>query len=353
MSVYRRNQVWHYRFMVQGKRYSGSTNLLATKRNRKLAEEMELRARMRVRGGQVRRRSVGFAEAARQFLASVERELKPESVRRLRTSLSVLARQFETAQLHVLAARDVEDFKAVRREEGIKEVAIRHDLHALSGLLKYGRLQGWLESDPLDGVTIPSDKDSVREKVISHAEERAYFGVAVGSKSMCHDVAKLILLTGMRVGEVFQLEWRDVDLGAGKLRVRRSKSRAGRRTLRLVAEARSILARRLGDPDSDSVRPRFVFESPKKRGKPVTRLTVSHKKLCKRAGVDFWLEDLRTTFGTRMAQAGCPPHDLMKIMGHASLTVTMRHYVHSQPDDVKRAFDLYEATLRGKDEVVQ
>ncbi len=353
MSVYKRNQVWHYRFMVMGKRYSGSTNLLATKRNRKLAEEMELQARMRVRAGRVRQRSVGFAEATTRFLASVERELKPESVRRLRTSLSVLARQFETAQLHELAARDVEDLKAVRRAEGIKEVTIRHDLHALSGLLKFGRLQGWLDSDPLDGVTIPSDKDAVREKVVSRAEELAYFAVAVGSRSMCHDVAKLILLTGMRVGEVYQLEWQDVDLGAGRLRVRRSKSRAGRRTLRLVAEARSILARRHDDSASCSSGRGFVFESPKKHGEPVTRLTVSHKKLCKQAGVDFWLEDLRTTFGTRMAQAGCPPHDLMKIMAHSSLTVTMRHYVHSQPDDVKRAFDLYEASLRGTDEVVQ
>ena len=353
MSVYERNQVLHYRFMIQGRRYSASTGLLATKRNLKVAQEMELEARTRARAGRVRRRAVGFAEAANQFLASVERELRPESVRRLRTSMAVLRRQFETALLHLLTPSDIEDFKSVRRSEGIEEVTIRHDLHALSRLLQYGRLQRWLESDPLDGVAIPSDRDSVREKVVSQKEERAYFEAAAASKSLCNDVAKLILLTGMRVGEVYRLEWRDLDVETGRLRVRRSKSRAGQRTLRLVAEARSLLASRLALRVTDRSICPFVFESPRHPGKPLTRLTVSHKKICARAGVDFWLEDLRTTFGTRMAQAGCPPHDLMKIMGHSSLAVTMRHYVHAQPEDVARAFDLYEAAMRKDDTTVQ
>jgi integrase len=336
MAVIKRGPTWHYRFNYKGKIHTGPTHLKATAKNRKKAEEFEALERAKLRGGYTPIQSVAFSAAAQSFLSAVRTELKPEAHRRLKTSMAVLGRFFELAQVDAITPADVDNFKAARRARGVKEVTIRHDLHALSSLLQYGRRHGWLESDPLDGVTMPSDKDSVRKKVVTLDEEAKYFAeVARYKRSSLHDVAKLIILTGMRPGEVYRLEWAHVDDEKGTAYVNDSKSAAGRRIVRLVQEARDILAAR---PRAG----RYVFPSPKRPGEPLSRLTVSHKAACAKAGVDFQLYDLRRTFGTRMAAAGASPHVLMKIMGHASLKVTMRHYVHAQPEEEERAFELYE-----------
>ena len=63
-----------------------------------------------------------------------------------------------------------------------------------------------------------------------------------------HDYALLILNQGMRSDEVFSLRKEDVGLDCGVVHVRRGKSRAARRTLRLTEEVKLILARRLVGP---------------------------------------------------------------------------------------------------------
>lgn len=46
--------------------------------------------------------------------------------------------------------------------------------------------------------------------------------------------------------------------------------------------------------------------------------------------------DLRHTFGTRLAEAGVPPHEIMALMGHNSLRSVQR-YLHAGPDRFDRA----------------
>ena len=76
---------------------------------------------------------------------------------------------------------------------------------------------------------------AVRIHVLSPAEEIAYFTHAAKQPNL-HDIAKLILLQGMRP--------EDVDLERGTVRIERGKTKAARRALRLRAETRDILARR-------------------------------------------------------------------------------------------------------------
>jgi len=51
--------------------------------------------------------------------------------------------------------------------------------------------------------------------------------------------------------------------------------------------------------------------------------------------VGLTFHDLRHTFGTRLADAGCDAVKIRELMGHSSITRTMR-YMHAS-DEVKRA----------------
>ena len=70
----------------------------------------------------------------------------------------------------------VNDFKSWRRaEHKVRGVTIRHDLHALSKAYGYFIDHNWARENPVRGVDIPSDRDSVRIHVLSAEEEALYF----------------------------------------------------------------------------------------------------------------------------------------------------------------------------------
>ena len=66
------------------------------------------------------------------------------------------------------------------------------------------------------------------------------------------------------------------------------------------------------------------------------RVCKSHKSLVDKLKLKFRLNDLRYTFGSRMAMAGVDLPTLKELMGHSSITLTMR-YVHPTPKHKKEA----------------
>jgi integrase len=53
---------------------------------------------------------------------------------------------------------------------------------------------------------------------------------------------------------------------------------------------------------------------------------------CRIAGIEgvIW-KDLRATFGTRLAEAGCDAFTIAQLLGHSDVRVTMRYVVRLRP----------------------
>lgn len=131
---------------------------------------------------------------------------------------------------------------------------------------------------------------------------------------------RLLLLTGMRVGEACGLRW--ADLSGDSLSIRDGKT--GPRQIYLSREARDLLAEWRTDPDF--VLP-WVF--PRRDGSgPRSNCISTWLAVRKRAGLeDVRLHDLRHTFAAHAAMSGVPLPVLQQMLGHASLGMTMR-YAH-------------------------
>lgn len=280
-------------------------------------------------------KTASLGEAAKLFLEWHRFEHRDSSTSRITYCLAALARHLgEETALTAIQAKDLEAYKAARAAAGIKPVTIRHDLHALSALIRYAQMRGWIDHNPLHGVKIPSDRYAVRIHPLSADEERVYLAAAA-ARATLRSIAVLMLGTGIRPGEALALRVADVDANQRVLHVRDGKTPAARRAIRLVGEAwetaRAASSGRNGSawlfPERD---PTY----------PLIKISQAHRRICDRAGLTFCLYDLRHTFATRMAERGMPLTTLASILGHAGLRCVMR-YIHPGQQTMNEAMERF------------
>ena len=97
-------------------------------------------------------------------------------------------------------------------------------------------------------------------------------------------------------------------------------------------EVRETLAELCKDKRPDA----YVFVSPKDDDERQREVKKGFHTACRLAGIEglIW-KDLRATFGTRLAEAGCDAFTIAQLLGHSDVRVTMR-YVRSV-EETKRA----------------
>lgn len=348
-----RGQWWHYQFEAGGRIHSGNTDLAGVLSNRSAAEEVAERKRREALGisGLWTERLKPFDQASGEFSAwarNVEYRSKPSTAARLKTSMQSCVLYFGDRAVAELGPAQIEGYKRFRVEEhGVRDITLRHDLHALSVFFRYAKKMGWAASNPVKEVKIPSDRDAVREHVISPEEEGKYLRTALALHSIwakgrgavqpnMHDLALLMLETGARPEELLASRVEDFDVAAGVLHIRGGKTRAARRTLNLTHRAEAVVERRAaaGGP--------WLFPSCARSGRHVTKLQATHDRICVEAGLCFVIYDCRHTWATRAIAAGIDVPTVAAIMGHSGLRTVCR-YIHPSSEAKRLAMERFEA----------
>jgi integrase len=139
------------------------------------------------------------------------------------------------------------------------------------------------------------------------------------------------LLTGCRYGELCRLRCGDVDLGAGTLHIRETKSGKPRHVILTAEGIDFFVARIAGQGPTEFVLTR----------RDGTAWAASHqqrpiREASDRAELDppVTFHDLRNTYGARLARAGVPMAVIAAQLGHADTRITERHYAHLAPNYV-------------------
>jgi integrase len=351
MSLRNRAGKWHFRFKLDGREYAETTGLAATKRNTTKAQQIELEYRQALLDGRRPARKIvvrEFSDAADEFLewADLEYREHHNSYKRIRTSFASLKEFFSNKPVSVIDEAQIEAYKTWRlKTHEVRDITLRHDLHALSTFFRFAIKQQWIRENPIRKVKIPSDTNAVRMHILTMSEEELYFSRAAENRDL-HDAGRLMLNQGMRPDEVTSLRNADIDLERGQLTVPCGKSAAARRTLDLTAESKAILASRMVGTSP------WVFPSRKSPGRHVDRLNSAHDRLCAKARkcgipINWVLYDLRHSFATRAAQAGVDLATLAAILGHSSIRIVQK-YVHPTAEHKRQAMMRYEVAMNAE-----
>jgi len=159
--------------------------------------------------------------------------------------------------------------------------------------------------------------------------------------------------SGMRLGEIVDLTWGDVDLKGGTLRVVDPKTPSGRRQLplpelvrvALKAEHKRQSAAKLALGDRWQSSGRVCV---RRDGGPATVDSLSpawarFREAHGFAGVRF--HDLRHSYGTIQMAAGASPKAVAEALGHSDAGFTLRTYVHSGMDEKQRMAERMNALM--------
>jgi integrase len=136
------------------------------------------------------------------------------------------------------------------------------------------------------------------------------------------DVILYALNTGSRIGEIFSLRWQDVDLDRGMINSFSHKTQKVR-VVPINAAVRRILEFwKLGKKNE------YVFYN-QKTGERFVDLDAGLELACKKAKIEgvTW-HTLRHTFASRLLERGADIITVKELLGHSTVTVTMR-YTHS------------------------
>jgi integrase len=190
-------------------------------------------------------------------------------------------------------------------------------------------------------AAIPPPQVKRKIKPLTQEQLRTLLEAARGDKLEALYV--LAITTGMRQGELLGLQWRDIDLEAGRLTVNRSvydgeinppKTAAGNRTIKLSKLA--IAALKQHRINAAKVRiSEWCF--PNSKGDTVHHQNLhdrSWKPLLRKAGLPHTtrFHDLRHSCISLLLARGVPIKVVSEMSGHADVSITLSVYGHTLPN---------------------
>lgn len=268
------------------------------------------------------------------------------------------------------------------------------------------RIKAYSEVVPEQGAQVPEgdEEDSVTFRAMSEEEASRFLQAARADRY--YPLFLFLLTTGARPGEAFGLLWRDVDLGAGKVSIRRAlvrrglakgvpwrlekpKTRKAVRTLDLppvtvaaLREWRSLTGRERLQAGAEYQDKGFVFCGP--FGAPLEGGNVygrNFRRVMAAAGLGTWEEsprlarrpkdatgkpkrlrgplpkpvfkpahrlyDLRHTAATLWLKKGIHVKVVSEMLGHAKVSLTLDIYSHVLPGMQEGAAKAMEAAFGG------
>lgn len=272
--------------------------------------------------------------------------------------LKLLVEYFGNKRVRSITHADIEAFKLARLKKTIRRgvkgneqetprtvTAVNRELERLRTVLNFAKRQGWIEVNPFNQGEALIDRaaENPRDRILSFDEETRLLAACTGRRAHLRALIIAAIDTGMRRGELFKLEWQDVDFGTKTIALRAittktNKARQVAMTDRVHDELQQLWT------DSTQQLDASVF------GIALT-IETGWKAACKAAGITgLNFHDLRHTFVSRLIAAGVHHAEAMKLSGHQTLAMLNR-YLNTNADTARRAanaLDEYRRAAMGE-----
>ena len=169
---------------------------------------------------------------------------------------------------------------------------------------------------------------------LRYLTEDESFNLVNNSARHLRPIVITALNTGMRKEEILSLKWDNVDMKNGFILLEDTKN-GDRREVPINRTLHAALSKQIRHISSS-----YVFINSK--GIRFTDIRASFSSALNKSGIsDFRFHDLRHTFASRLVMAGIDITTVKELLGHKSLTMTMR-YAHLSPNHKKDSVNVLD-----------
>lgn len=268
-----------------------------------------------------------FSELADHYIENFKSQksypTKQYMIKRLRA-------KFGQKKLSEITRLDLETYRTERRDAPLKsgqsraEASVNYELATLSHMMQKAVDWEMLETSPFrKGKRLMFKVDNARGRYLSAPEIESLMKAIDDLKIHAPHLKAIVstaLLTGMRKGELLGLKWGNIVGDFINLKGDKTKSGKGRQ---IPINAR--LAEVLWEVrQKNQLRSEYVFCD--SQGRRFHDVRSSFANALRRAGIDdFTFHDLRHTYASHFMMREGNLTTLSKLLGHASLAMTMRY----------------------------
>ncbi len=184
-------------------------------------------------------------------------------------------------------------------------------------------------------------------RFLTHAEANDLLAELKERTPQLHDMALLSLRTGLRAGEIFKLQWGDLDFEREQMLVR---GKGGRdRHAYLTPELKGMLKRQ---PRAENKPSELVFKS--RKGGKIRAVSNAFDRTIHKLGLNDGITDprhkltfhsLRHSFASQLVEAGISLPVVKELLGHSTLKMTER-YSHVGPGLARKAMSSLDAAAK-------
>lgn len=209
----------------------------------------------------------------------------------------------------------------------------------------------------LKDIEITYPKENKKEMRVLSSEEQRRFAAFLTEEPDVFKLGMLIsLVTGLRIGEICALRWREVSFTEKTIhivstmqRIKNTEQNAETKTKVIIKDPKSDASERVIPITDFGI---SLFRMLYRSGCPANAFVLTgredkyieprvlqyhmsvYRDKCGLSGVHF--HTLRHSFATRFAEIGCDIKSLSEILGHSNTKITLDRYVHSSLE-LKRA----------------
>lgn len=292
--------------------------------------------------------SITFSSIADEWIKLQAAHLKESSVAKYRNILSIyLLPKFGNYAAHTIRRSEIIAYSGFlltngnKGQAGLAPKTVNSILSVMESILKYAARELNIPIADLSDVSVRQPQKTMR--VLSSSEQQKLSKYLLEQLSPCNLGILICLYTGLRIGEICALKWRNVSLEEGCIYVQESMQR-----IQVQAEKRKTAIFILPPKSACSIRriplPAELIRILKaeQKGENAFVLTGEENRFveprclenrfnaiaaeCKIDSVTF--HSLRHTFATRCVELGFDIKSLSEILGHASVNITLNRYVH-------------------------
>lgn len=257
---------------------------------------------------------------------------------------SYIAPKFASKRLKAITPALCSAFIAELLERGLGPFIIRRIIQDLKALLNIALRLGLIKVNPCKGIELPRLPKS-QILPLSKVEIKDFLAACE------HDqrglLLRVALLTGTRPEEFLALTWQDIDFNKGTISIKRAvhylrkakdhyigdlKNASSCREIFLdletLAKLKELYTQRKSSQD-------FVFQNKAGRFLSMNTARQALLRVLKAAGIKrerFRLYDLRHSHASFLLSCGIPVQAVASRLGHSSPVTTMKHYIHSRPE---------------------